>query len=283
MELRKIFSICLLAASISALGQKKTEILIWDENPLQTSEAKSALVQEKDYTKNPALTVYTPKNPTGTTIVMCPGGGYTHQATAHEGHDMADWFNSQGITYAVLKYRLPYGDSSIPLADAEQAMRVVRKYADELGVNPNKVGIAGASAGGHLATTLATHYSSSETRPDFQVLFYPVVSMDAKKTHMGSRKSLLGENPSEEQVKKFSNALQVTSDTPKAFIMLSADDRAVPPVNSIEYFNALLDNKVPATLHVYPNGGHGWGFRDKFGFKRQWTGELEKWLREEVK
>lgn len=283
MKLRKIFSICLLAASISALGQKKTEILIWDENPLQTSEAKSALVQEKDYTKNPALTVYTPKNPTGTTIVMCPGGGYTHQATAHEGHDMADWFNSQGITYAVLKYRLPYGDSSIPLADAEQAMRVVRKYADELGVNPKMVGIAGASAGGHLATTLATHYSSSETRPDFQVLFYPVVSMDAKKTHMGSRKSLLGDNPSEEQVNKFSNALQVTSDTPKAFIMLSADDRAVPPVNSIEYFNALIDNKVPATLHVYPNGGHGWGFRDKFGFKRQWTGELEKWLREEVK
>lgn len=283
MKLRRILSICLVAASLTAMAQKKTEILIWDENPLETSEAKSAAVKAKDYTKDPAITVYTPKHPTGKTIVMCPGGGYTHQATEHEGHNMADWFNSQGITYVVLKYRLPYGDNTIPLADAEQAMRVVRKYAKELGVDPTKVGIAGASAGGHLATTLATHYSSPETRPDFQVLFYPVVSMDAKKTHMGSRKSLLGENPSDELVTKYSNATQVTPDTPKAFIILSADDKAVPPVNSLEYFEALLANNVGASIHIYPNGGHGWGFRDRFGFKRQWTGELEKWLREEVK
>lgn len=282
MKLTKPIAMCLLTVSLNAFAQKKTEILLWDENPLEQSNAKSERVKDQDFKKDPAITVYTPKNPTGKTVLMCPGGGYTHQATAHEGHDMADWFNAQGITYAVLKYRLPYGDYTIPLADAEQAMRILRKYAEELGVDPKKIGIAGASAGGHLASTLATHYSSPETRPDFQILFYPVVSMDANKTHMGSRINLLGENPSEELVKLYSNELQVTPDTPKAFIMLSSDDGAVPPANSIDYYTALLANKVPASLHAYPVGGHGWGFRDKFPYKRQWTGELEKWLNETI-
>lgn len=283
MKLTKILSVCLLTASINTFAQKKTEILIWDENPLEQSEEKSARIKDQDFHKDPAITVYTPKNPTGKTVLMCPGGGYSHEASGHEGHDMASWMNAQGITYAVLKYRLPYGDNTIPLADAEQAMRILRKYSEELGVNPSQVGIAGASAGGHLASTLATHYSSAETRPDFQILFYPVVSMEAEKTHMGSRKNLLSENPSPETVVKFSNATQVNGNTPKAFIMLSSDDGAVPPVNSLEYYTALIDNKVPVTLHAYPSGGHGWGFRDNFKFKRQWTGELEKWLREEVK
>lgn len=282
MKLIQLIAMCLLTASLSASAQKKTEILLWDKNPLEQTEAKSERVRAQDFKKDPAITVYTPKNPTGKTVLMCPGGGYSHQASAHEGHDMADWYNSQGITYAVLKYRLPYGDSSIPFSDAEQAMRILRKYADQLGVDPNKVGVAGASAGGHLASTLATHYSSPETRPDFQILFYPVITMDEKKTHMGSRKNLLGENPSADLVKLFSNELRVTSDTPKAFIMFSSDDGAVPPSNSIYYYYSLLNNKVPASLHAYPKGGHGWGFRDKFPYKRQWTGELEKWLSEEI-
>ena len=278
MKLIRLIAMCLLTASLSASAQKKTEILIWDENPLEQTEEKSERVKAQDFKKDPAITVYTPKNPSGKTVLMCPGGGYTHQASAHEGHDMADWMNAQGITYAVLKYRLPYGDNTIPLADAEQAMRILRKYASELGVDPKKIGIAGASAGGHLASTLATHYSSSETRPDFQILFYPVISMEEGKTHMGSRNNLLGENPSEELVRLYSNETRVTPDTPKAFIMLSSDDGAVPAANSIDYYMALLANKVPATLHAYPTGGHGWGFRDKFPYKRQWTGELEKWL-----
>ena len=282
MKLTKILTMCLLTASLTAAAQKKTEILLWDENPLEQTESKSERVKAQDFKKDPAITVYTPKNPSGKTVLMCPGGGYSHEASAHEGHDMADWYNAQGITYAVLKYRLPYGDNSIPLADAEQAMRILRRYADDLGVDPKKVGIAGASAGGHLASTLATHYSSPETRPDFQILFYPVVSMDAQKTHMGSRKNLLGENPSDELVRLYSNELQVTPDTPKAFIMLSSDDGAVPPANSIDYYSALLANKVNATLHAYPAGGHGWGFRDRFPYKRQWTGELEKWLDEAI-
>lgn len=282
MKLLRLIAMCLLTAGLSATAQKKTEILLWDENPLEQTEAKSERVRAQDFKTDPAITVYTPKNPTGATVLMCPGGGYTHQATGHEGHDMADWMNSQGVTYAVLKYRLPYGDSSIPLADAEQAMRILRKYASQLCVDPSKVGIAGASAGGHLASTLATHYSSPETRPDFQILFYPVVSMDSEKTHMGSRINLLGENPSDELVKKFSNELQVTPDTPKAFIMLSSDDTVVVPANSIDYYSSLVANKVPVALHSYPTGGHGWGFRDKFPYKRQWTEELEKWLRETI-
>ncbi|MDE6342105.1 MAG: alpha/beta hydrolase [Muribaculaceae bacterium] len=281
--IRYLMAFCFITASMCSMAQKKTEILIWDENPLEITEAKQAAVRAKDFTKDPAITVYTPKRPTGKTIVMCPGGGYTHEADGHEGHDMADWFNSQGITYVVLKYRLPYGDCTIPLADAEQAMRVVRKYAAELGVDPGKVGIAGASAGGHLASTLATHYSSSETRPDFQVLFYPVVSMEKGKTHWGSRENLLGKDATDALVEAYCNEKHVTSDTPKAFIMLSSDDGAVPPVNSIAYYQALVDNKVPVSLHAYPTGGHGWGFRDKFPYKGQWTQELEKWLRDEVR
>lgn len=281
MKLIKLITMCFLTASISTSAQKKTEILIWDDNPLEQTETKSERVKAQDFRIDPAITVYTPMNPSGMTVLMCPGGGYSHQASAHEGHDMADWYNALGITYVVLKYRLPYGDHTIPLADAEQAMRVLRKHATELGVDPQKVGIAGASAGGHLASTLATHYSSPETRPDFQILFYPVVSMDTLKTHMGSRKNLLGENPSDEIVKLYSNETQVTPDTPKAFIILSSDDGAVPPANSLDYYSALLANKVKASLHAYPVGGHGWGFRDKFPYKRQWTEELEKWLHED--
>lgn len=281
MRLRNIFALLFLSLSLGMLAQERTDILIWDENA--SAETAKAAVESKDFKKDPAITVYKAKEPNGKVIIMCPGGGYSHQATSHEGHDMAPWMNAQGITYVVLKYRLPYGDSSIPLSDAEQAVKVVRKHASEWGADPSKVGIMGASAGGHLASTLATHYSSPESRPDFQVLFYPVVTMDPGRTHGGSRANLLGENPTEEAQRRFSNELQVNKETPKAFIMLSADDGAVPPSNSIEYFNALVREGVPVSMHVYPSGGHGWGFRDSFKYKRQWTGELEKWLRDEIK
>ncbi len=280
--MKKILSFCLLAASLAATAQTKVEMLLWDKNPADTSAIKTAAIRSNDFTRDPAITVYVPKSPNGKAIVMCPGGGYGWQATGHEGHDMAEWFNRLGITYVVLKYRLPQGDHTLPLADAEQAMRLVRSHADEWGVNPSKVGIMGASAGGHLASTLATHYSSPETRPDFQVLFYPVITMDAAYTHMGSRVNLIGENPTKELEMKFSNELQVTADTPKAFIMLSSDDDAVPVANGVNYYTALLANKVRASLHAYPEGGHGWGYGEGFLYKSQWTAELEKWLREEI-
>ncbi len=230
----------------------------------------------------PSITVYRPSCPNGMAIIMCPGGGYARLAMAHEGYDMAPWLNAQGITYIVLKYRMPNGHREVPLSDAEQAIRLVRQHAAEWNVNPARVGIMGASAGGHLAASLATLYGSDETRPDFQILFYPVITMGAD-THQGSRNNLLGENPSDELVRDYSLENRVTSRTPQAFIMLSTDDTSVPPVNSINYYLVLVKQKVSATLHAYPVGGHGWGFRDDFSYKRQWTGELEKWLREGLK
>lgn len=274
--MKKIILSLLCALSMPVFAQEKIEILF------DTPDARDRHIDMKDLTVDPGMTVYRPAKPNGVAVIMCPGGGYSHQAIQHEGHDMAQWMNAQGITYVVLKYRIPKGKSNIPLEDAEQAVRLVRANAKEWGIDPSKIGIAGASAGGHLASTLATHYSDSLSRPDFQILFYPVVTMDEKFTHKGSRDNLLGKNATPEQVAEFSNELHVTPDTPRAFIMLSSDDRAVPAANSVNYYMALVNNGVPASLHTYPVGGHGWGFRDSFPYKRQWTGELEKWIREEV-
>ena len=257
-------------------------MLLWDQNHAEMSEAKTEAIRSSDFTRDPAITVYLPGRPNGKAIIMCPGGGYGWEAMDHEGHAMAQWFNAQGIAYVVLKYRLPHGNHEIPLSDAEQAVRLVRNHASEWGVNPSKIGIMGASAGGHLASTLATHYSGNETRPDFQVLFYPVITMDPSYTHGGSRENLLGKNPSKELQDKYSNELQVSSSTPKAFIMLSSDDTAVPVANGVNYYMALLKNNVSASLHAYPTGGHGWGYGDGFLYKSQWMEELEKWLREEI-
>ena len=227
----------------------------------------------------PTLTVYPATNGNGMAIIACPGGGYTHLAIDHEGKSMSAWFNSLGITYAVLVYRMPGGNHEIPLNDAQQAMRIMRQHAKEW--NIQKLGIMGSSAGGHLASTVATHYTDAETKPDFQILFYPVITMDASCTHAGSRKNLLGLSPSEELVKQFSNELQVNAQTPPAFIMHSSNDKTVPVANSVNYYMALIKNHVEkCSLHTYPTGGHGWGYRDSFEYKRQWTGELEKWLRE---
>lgn len=226
----------------------------------------------------PTLTVYLPSRPNGMAVVMCPGGGYTRLALGHEGHDMASWFNSQGIVFAVLKYRMPNRHAQIPLHDAEQAMRLMRAHAVSWGVDPGRIGIMGASAGGHLASTLATHAHDGETRPNFQILLYPVVTMGAD-THPGSRLNLLGEEPSGSPAEQcFSNELQVDAACPPAFIALSADDTSVPPVGSLRYVEALLRHGVSASLHLYPTGGHGWGFRDDFIYKKQWTHELEQWL-----
>ena len=229
---------------------------------------------------NPSITVHRPAKPNGMAILMCPGGGYARLAMNHEGHDMAPWMNALGITYVVLKYRMPNGHDEVPLSDAEQAIRLIRQHAQEWGINPQCIGVMGASAGGHLAASLATLYTSEETRPDFQVLFYPVISMRPGITHAGSRTNLLGSEPTAALEEKYCLERRVNSRAPQAFLMLSADDKSVPPANSLGYFQALLEHNVPATMHIYPIGGHGWGFRDSFTYKRQWTEELEKWLRE---
>lgn len=225
------------------------------------------------------LTVYPADKPNGKIVMMCPGGGYTHLATGHEGHDMAAWFNSLGITYAVLEYRMPAGNRIIPFEDAEQGMRILRENARKWGGDPKKIGIAGASAGGHLAATVATMHTDSVTCPDFQILFYPVISMENGITHGGSRESLLGSHPDDDLVRAYSLQNSVGADTPPAFIMLSADDKVVVPENSLDYAGRLIEYGIPVDMHIYPAGGHGWGFKDRFPYKKLWTMELEYWLK----
>ena len=282
-----IFFSILLSVATMLSAQNTFELPLW---PAGAPNSNGLTGTEEDLEGGrvanvitPSITVYKADKPNGVAIIMCPGGGYARLAMNHEGHDMAPWLNAQGITYIVLKYRMPNGHYEVPLSDAEQAIRLVRQHAKEWNIRPDRIGIMGASAGGHLAASLATLYSSNETRPDFQILFYPVISMVPGVTHGGSRQNLLGNNPSQELEDKYTLEKQVNERTPQAFIMLSADDGAVPPANGIHYFEALLQHQVPATLHVYPTGGHGWGFRDAFTYKRQWTGELEKWLREGLK
>ena len=278
--MKKFLSISIMLFSATLFAQKPIEIKVWpngapNSNGITTAEKQIDESRVSDVTV-PTLTIYRAAKPNGMAIVACPGGGYVRLATAHEGHDMAAWFNAQGITYAVLKYRMPNTHHDVPLSDALQAIRIMKQHADEWKFN--KVGIMGSSAGGHLASTAATHFTE-DSRPDFQILFYPVVSM-INPTHQGSKDNLLGKTPSEEMLNLYSNERQVTPQTPPAFIMHSSDDKAVPVSNSVDYYTALVKNGVSASLHIYPIGGHGWGFRDNFIYKRQWTGELEKWLRE---
>jgi len=224
----------------------------------------------------PTLTVYPAANPNGQAILACPGGGYQDVWALTEGHQMADWYNSQGITFAVLKYRLPNGHKDIPLEDVHRAMDIMHEHQTEW--NFVQLGIQGNSAGGHLASTAATHYDKPEHRPDFQILYYPVVTFDPKYTHAGSAEHLLGKNPSKELIDLYSNEKQVTKDTPQALIFHCTDDGLVPVQNSINYYLALVENGVSASLHTYPYGGHGFAFGDSFRNKREWTAEVEKWL-----
>lgn len=230
--------------------------------------------------EQPSLRVFlpAPELATGRAVVACPGGGYSGLAVGHEGYDWAPYFNKQGIALIVLKYRMPKGDRTLPISDAEAAMKTVRDSADVWNLNPNDIGIMGSSAGGHLASTIATH-APKELRPNFQILFYPVITMDKSYTHMGSHDNLLGKDASVELEKEFSNELQVTKETPRAFIAYSDDDRVVPPANGVNYYLALNKVGVPSVLHIYPSGGHGWGIREDFLYKSEMLGELTSWLR----
>ena len=230
--------------------------------------------------EQPSLRVFlpAPELATGRAVVACPGGGYSGLAVNHEGYDWAPYFNKQGIALIVLKYRMPKGDRTLPISDAEVAMKMVRDSADVWNLNPNDIGIMGSSAGGHLASTIATH-APKELRPNFQILFYPVITMDKSFTHMGSHDNLLGKDASEELEKEFSNEKQVTKETPRAFIVYSDDDKVVPPANGVNYYLALNKKGVPSVLHIYPTGGHGWGIREDFLYKSEMQNELTSWLR----
>ncbi len=227
----------------------------------------------------PSIRVFLPDaaKATGRAVVCCPGGGYSHLATGHEGYDWAPFFNERGIALIVLKYRMPHANPDVPISDAKEALRVVRENAQKWHINPRKVGIMGSSAGGHLASTISTH-SDTLTAPAFQILFYPVVTFDYQYTHKGSRHGLIGENAQQELVNLYSNELQVTTKTPPAIMLLSDDDGLVVPQNSVNYYLALKKNHVKATMHIYPSGGHGWGCRENFKYHKEMMADLSAWL-----
>lgn len=256
----------LFAATLCINAQRSFDLPLWEGNDV------------KDDAADARLYVYLADKPNGQAVVVCPGGGYHFLAMDYEGHMFAPWFNSNGISTFVLKYRMPKQRHEVPLSDAEQAMRIVRNHAKEWGINPDNVGIMGSSAGGHLASTLATHFSSKETRPDFQILLYPVITMD-NNSHMGTHNNLIGKNASTELEEKYSNEKQVKDDTPRAFIVLSAKDELVPVKNSLSYAQALLDKGIQVSLHMYPGGYHGFGYKDDFKDASIWKKELMRWLK----
>ncbi|MCX6260303.1 MAG: alpha/beta hydrolase [Bacteroidia bacterium] len=242
----------------------------------------------------PDLTVFlpAPEKANGAAVLICPGGGYGVLAFDHEGNAIAKWLNDNGIAGIILKYRLPSDqimiDKSIgPLQDAHEAMRVIRRNAVSWKINPDRVGVIGFSAGGHLASTLSTHYAekvydvkdNTSARPNFSLLIYPVVSFDTVITHRGTRNNLIGLNPDIKQVQRFSNELQITADTPPAFLVHSADDKAVPVMNSIGYFRGLQKNNIPVELHIFQKGGHGYGLSPNGGTESSWPGLCIKWLK----
>lgn len=282
--MKLILSLLLMMCMLTARGQQQFDINLWPNGlPNSNGIDKTQPFDDSKQNFRPSIRVFLPAKDkaNGMAVVCCPGGGYSHLATDHEGYDWAPFFNERGFAFVVLKYRMPHGVTEVPISDAKEALRVVRENAEKWNINPAKVGIMGSSAGGHLASTIATH-SDSLTVPAFQILFYPVITFDYTYTHKGSRHGLIGTDASEEQVKLYSNELQVTKTTPPAILLLSDDDRVVPSQNSVNYYLALKKKGIPATMHIYPSGGHGWGNRTSFKYNREMLADLSAWL-EDIK
>jgi acetyl esterase/lipase len=271
-----------LGASAFAIGPDP--ILLWPNG------APGAMGTE-DIDK-PAIRIYQPDPAiaTGTMIVVCPGGGYGGLAVDHEGHQVAEWLKSQGIASAVLRYRLgPKYHHPSPLNDVSRAIRYVRSHAADLKIAASRVGVMGFSAGGHLASTVSTHFDAGKpdaddpierqsSRPDFAVLCYPVISFTADFAHKGSARNLLGENPDPELLKSLSNDTQVTDKTPPTFLFHTQEDTGVPPGNALAYYAALTAHKVPAELHIYQNGPHGVGLAIGDPVVTTWKERLIDWM-----
>lgn len=240
----------------------------------------------------PAITIYAPEEANGTSVIVCPGGGYGNLAMGHEGADIAEWFNAMGITAVVLEYRMARGEyrHPVPLMDAQRAIRSIRQHADELGVDPSRIGIMGFSAGGHLASTAGTHFDSGDpdaddpvdrvsSRPDFMILCYAVIAFGEPFTHGGSQRNLIGEYPPTELVRSLSNEKQVTKDTPPTFLFHTDEDTVVPAENSVVFYEALRQAGVPAELHIYRKGGHGLGLAQGTEGTSAWPEACKEWLK----
>ena len=280
-----LFALIFTAAILVAQSTSHQTVLLW---PNGAPGAQGDTDADK-----PALTLYAAPAPnkSGAAVIVCPGGGYAHLAITYEGYDVAEWFNKLGISAFVLRYRLgPKYHHPIELGDAQRAIRYVRAHASEFGIQTNRIGIMGFSAGGHLAATAGTHYDAGDkssadpiqqqsSRPDFLVLAYPVITLEEPYLHRGSRTNLLGENPDPSLVDSLSNERQVTKDTPPAFLFQTSDDQVVPVQNSILFYSALQKAGVPVEMHLYEHGRHGVGLATKFPELSTWPNLLENWLK----
>jgi acetyl esterase/lipase len=279
----------------TSVAQNMTEVVLWPDGTTENNGITEVEITEDNFfvrnISTAKMYVYRPKKEinTGAAVIICPGGGYSGEAIFHEGHDFAKWLTAKGITAIVLKYRLPNGFHFIPLKDAQRAIRTVRYNAKKWNIVPSKIGISGFSAGGHLASTAGTHFDKGnptsrdliekiDCRPDFMILFYPVITMRDGFTHEGSRSSLLGEDYKPELETLYSNEEQVKELTPPTFLILSDDDTGVPPRNSIEFYMALKQFQIPASLHIIPFGEHGWGTNPSNSCYQEWSVPLESWL-----
>jgi acetyl esterase/lipase len=271
---------------------------IKSETYFEESIVTGDIVSHYEKVTDPSLTVFLPpeEKASGTAVLICPGGGYGMLAFDHEGFAIARWLNSNGIAGIILKYRLPSDmimkDKSVgPLQDAQEAMRIIRRNASQWKVSPHKIGVIGFSAGGHLASTLSTHFSekvyevkdTTSARPDFSILIYPVVSFDSSFTHEGTRQNLIGDKPSDYTIRYFSNELRINRNTPPAFLVHSADDKVVPVKNSIVYFEGLLRNNIQTEMHIFQKGGHGYGLAINKGTESAWPDLCLRWLKENFK
>jgi acetyl esterase/lipase len=273
----------MLAAAVAA--QEPKTVLLWPDG------APGAVGQEAS--DKPELTVYAlpAGRSAGTGVVVCPGGGYAGLAAFHEGRQVAYWWNTQGVAAFVLKYRLgPRYHHPAPLEDAQRAMRYVRLHAAEFGVAPDRIGIMGFSAGGHLASTAGTHFDPGNlgasdpiermsSRPDFLILCYPVISFTTPYLHKGSMRNLLGENPDPKLVESLSNEKQVTAETPPTFLFHTSADKGVPSENSVLFYLALHAKGVPAELHIYEKGPHGVGLAPWEPVLSSWPDRLKTWMK----
>ncbi|GAB3777462.1 hypothetical protein GCM10028818_24660 [Spirosoma horti] len=299
--MRSLLLSMLLATALPNLALAQEVIKLWPDGAIPNAITGAQITEKSETDANdilrisnvsvPTLTVYLPPKDkaTGAAVMICPGGGYGILAASHEGSDVAHWFNEMGVAAFVLKYRLPNpaimtNQQEVPLMDAMQGLTLIRKEAARYGIDPNKIGVMGFSAGGHLAATLATHYNkgpkaSEQAKPNFAILMYPVITF-GEKAHAGSRNNLLGKLASSpEMVAYYSNELQVTAQTPPTFLVHAEDDKAVPVENSIDFYLACLKSGVPAEMHLYPSGGHGFGLRTaKFGSLNAWPDACKAWL-----
>lgn len=259
----------MIMTTMPALAQQALTLNLWEaEAPNQNGLQDTAYVR-----------VFLPdeRRATGRAVVICPGGGYAKLSMRHEGTDWAPFFNNMGIATIVLHYRLPNGKAEVPVSDAEEAMRLVRRNAQAWHVNVDDVGIMGFSAGGHLASTIATQ-AKGDAAPNFQILFYPVITMMQGYTHQGSHDNLLGPGARKKDEQKYCSDMQVTRLTPRACLLLSDDDHTVMPINSVNYYAELYRHDVPASIYAYPSGGHGWGLRTSFRYHAEMLMNLKGWL-----